>query len=445
VREFGIYGAIGVTAGLVITFLFLPAALTIWPPRLPQAPSQTNPERSHCLISGMVCRWRGLITIGSVVLMLAAGGGLTLLKSTVSLQYRFGPNSRIIADYRWLESHLGPLVPLEIVLDFPADASNSVLDRMLFVDQVQRELAGLADVGATVSAADFMPHVPTGRSFADIAARSYLRRRLEDNQQSLYNAHWVADDVTGHQLWRITIRAAALAQIDFGRFTAELQQQLEPLLASHPEVHATYTGMIPLIYKAQRELLNDLVESFLMAFALIAAVMIVVLGGPIAGLLAMLPNIFPIVVTFGVMGWGDVWIEIGTVMTASAALGIAVDDTFHYLTWFRRGVQSGMTHPDAVRFAFRCCARAMFQTTLVCASALLVFSLSSFMPIVRFAWLMAILLAVALVGDLVVLPAILACPLGRFFTCGRGDQRETHEIVIHLTADGAAPDVVQVA
>jgi hypothetical protein len=280
---------------------------------------------------------------------------------------------------------------------------------------VQRGLSDLPDVGATVSAADFVPHLPTGDTYRDLAATSLLRQRLQENQQTFYDAHWVADGEAGHQLWRITIRAAALGNVDFGRFTDELKHRVEPMLADYPDVKATYTGMIPLIYKAQRQLLKDLVKSFLMAFAVIAVVMMLVLGGPSAGMLAMLPNVFPAIVTFGLMGWGGIWIEIGTVMTASAALGIAVDDTFHYLCWFGRGCRTGRSRTDAIRFAHEKCARAMFQTTLICACGLIVFSLSSFMPIVRFSRLMAALLAVALVGDLVFLPAILASPLGKVF------------------------------
>lgn len=421
VKLFGIYSAIGIAVGLVVTLLYLPAALTVCPPCL--EPKRNDHERSSpradngvaTWVSAFICRRHGSFVTASLALMAVTGVGLLFLQSTVKLQYRFGRDSRIIADYRWLESHVGPLVPLEVVLDFPPETTTDVYDRLALVDHVQQGLAEIEEVGATVSAADFVPHLPTGHSFREIAASSHLRRRLAENQRMFYDAHWVADGAQGHQLWRITIRAAALGDVDFGRFTSELKDHVEPLLADHPHVQATYTGMIPLIYKAQRELLNDLVESFLLAFGVIALVMMFVLGGPSAGLLAMLPNVFPVVITFGLMGWFHVWIEIGTVMTASAALGIAVDDTFHYLCWFRRASRRGLDRPQAIQLAYERCGRAMFQTTFICACGLLVFSLSSFMPIVRFSRLMAALLAVALVGDLVFLPAILACPLGKVF------------------------------
>lgn len=105
-------------------------------------------------------------------------------------------------------------------------------------------------------------------------------------------------------------------------------------------------------------------------------------------------------------------------MTASAALGIAVDDTLHFITWFRRGLGRGMARDQAVRFAYGRCGRAMFQTSMICGLGLLLFALSGFIPVRRFALMMFALLTLALAGDLVVLPALLVGPLGRVFRPG---------------------------
>src|SRR5690606_7806997 len=97
------------------------------------------------------------------------------------------------------------------------------------------------------------------------------------------------------------------------------------------------------------------------------------------------------------------------------ALGIAVDDTIHFLSWFGRGVSEGLPRRKSIRLAFERCSGAMLQTTVICGLGLLVFSLSAFVPTSRFAWLMASMLGMGLIGDLILLPALLAGPLGRFF------------------------------
>ena len=131
------------------------------------------------------------------------------------------------------------------------------------------------------------------------------------------------------------------------------------------------------------------------------------------GLLSMLPNIFPIVVVFGIMGWIRPAIDPGTMMTASIGLGIAVDDTVHFLTWFRRGRAEGLLPRAAVRNAYQHCGKAILRTTIICGAGLAVYGISSFAPAARFGILVSQLLAAAVIGDLVFLPALLSGPLGR--------------------------------
>ncbi len=202
-------------------------------------------------------------------------------------------------------------------------------------------------------------------------------------------------------------------------------------------LQVVYTGVIPVVYKAQRTLLTSLVESIGSAFILISIVMMVLLNpgrfpssffssqnlgnGIAAGAISMIPNLFPILLVFGALGLlhtlspENFLIDIGTMMTASVAMGVAVDDTIHFLSWFRYNLNAGMSRIDAVIETYRRVGPAMTQTTLVGGLGLFVFSLSTFTPTQRFGTLMLVLLAAALIGDLVLLPALLAGPLGRVF------------------------------
>jgi len=140
-----------------------------------------------------------------------------------------------------------------------------------------------------------------------------------------------------------------------------------------------------------------------------------------AGLVAMIPNVFPMVLLFGGLGWAGATLDIGSVMTASVALGMAVDGTFHFLTFFRQGSAAPAAGSPrrnrihAVRAAFRHSAPALVQSALVCGLGILAFVPSSFAPTRRFAVMLALLVTAALVGDLVVLPALLVTCAGRWF------------------------------
>ncbi len=207
-------------------------------------------------------------------------------------------------------------------------------------------------------------------------------------------------------------------------------------------IRAVYTGMIPLVYKTQRQLLISLNESIMWATVLIAVVMMFVLRSPMAGLISMIPNVFPIVIIFGAIGWLNIKVDIGIMMTASVALGVAVDDTVHFLTWFRRGVKQGLNRVQAVMLAYDRCATAMLQTTIIGGLGLAVFATSTFTPTQQFGYLMISMLGAALVGDLLLLPAILAGPLGHFFG---GEAAEPNATPDWNTAPQVDPPQVDVA
>ncbi len=203
------------------------------------------------------------------------------------------------------------------------------------------------------------------------------------------------------------------------------------------DISAIYTGIVPIVYKAQRALLMSLIESTGLAFLMIASVMMVLLrewNSPVrlrnllnfrGGFLAMVPNVFPLVIVFGYMGMRGIKVDIGSMMTASVALGVAVDDTIHFLNWYRVRLASGRTRLEAIKDTYGRVATAMTQTALIGGLGLAAFSLSTFTPTQRFGTLMLCLLVVALIGDLIMLPALLASPLGKYFGKERPRTEET--------------------
>jgi hypothetical protein len=108
-------------------------------------------------------------------------------------------------------------------------------------------------------------------------------------------------------------------------------------------------------------------------------------------------------------------VDIGTVMAPSVALGVTVDDVVHFMLWFRKGISDGLDRREATMLAYKGCARAMYQSWGVIGIGLSVFAMSPFGPTQRFGYMMLAMLTIALVGNLVLLPALLAGPLGTIF------------------------------
>jgi predicted RND superfamily exporter protein len=190
-------------------------------------------------------------------------------------------------------------------------------------------------------------------------------------------------------------------------------------------VHTIYTGVVPVVYKAQRALLDSLLSSTQYAFVSISLCLMVLLRrGKLspwnflnarAGLVAMLPNMFPLMIVFGAIGWLGIEVDIGSMMTASIAIGVAVDDTIHYLNFFRQEMLAGKTRHQAIIASYQHCGSAIIETMLIGGFGLSVFMFSTFTPTQRFGTMMLTMLCVGAAGELIWMPALLAGPLGKYF------------------------------
>ena len=430
IRVFGFHAAVGVMATLAVLFLVVPGFFSRWPirRRLDLQPADDGPSARFATFTIRHCL---TIVAVSLAAMAVAAVGVPGIRTSVAIDTLFTPETRVIRDYRWLEKHIGPLVPVEVVLRFAGTSEIRPAERLDMVREVGAALGGLSGVTGVVSAALFMPEAEPASGSRAAIRKAVIARRLEANLSGLAEMRMIRD-VDGDQLWRVTARTSALAGIDFGDFLKLVRDRVEPIVAAHggaaEGVRADYTGVMPLINAIQKTLLHDLFTSFLSACGVISLVMMVVEGGVVAGAVAMIPNVFPMILLFGLLGWTGAALDIGSVMTASIALGMAVDGTFHFLTFFRRGlaaeagpaaIPSAMARAAAVHAAFRHSAAALCASSLVCGLGILAFAPSAFAPTRRFAWMLSLLVFAALVGDLVVLPALLASPAGRWFRPSR--------------------------
>ncbi len=465
IKMFGIFSAAGVVVSFLILVTFMPAALELFPPKLRVGRTQGDEagdegnahwqpiESSRWWQVGLwITRHHALATAACLLVMAAVGYGMTRVESSVQLMRLFSPQARIRTDYHWLESRLGPLVPMEILVRIDEGCRLNFLERMELVGEIQDEIAGLEEVGSSLSTVTFGRSLDTGdggdgvggaaaRTFGLGARtrRSALNRALTRHREEFLAGDYLRDatvtDAAGkehaQELWRISARVSATKEVDYALFKADLQKKIDPILARLDAegvqgIGVDYTGLVPLVYKAQHSLLDGLIIGFISDFAIIVVVMIVLCRAASAGFVLLLPAAFPAVMVFGGMGWcnallktlgtGNMLIDIGTVMAPSVALGVTVDDVVHFMLWFRRGIADGLDRRQATMLAYKGCARAMYQSWGVIGIGLSVFSLSPFGPTQRFGHMMLAMLTIALVGNLVFMPALLSGPLGAVFS-----------------------------
>ena len=497
IRMFGIFSAAGVVVSFVILITFMPAMLELFPPKLKlgaaaEGDSNWRPiEHSPWWKVGeWITHHHALATTACLLMMAGAAYGMTRVESSVQLMRLFSSKARIRTDYQWLEQHLGPLVPMEILVRINSETcSLDFRERMELVERIQKKIASLAEVGSSLSTVTFSRglEVPEGggvlprilglnkarredalarvlvRHRDEFLAGDYLREAMVTQPVGPVSelpppGFWAGigqslglvakaepppalTDTHPEELLRISARVSAVQEVDYALFKADLQKEIDPILAGLEEkgidgVSVDYTGLVPLVYKAQHSLLDGLQIGFVWDFAIIVFVMILLCRAASAGLVLLLPAAFPAVMVFGGMGWGNsllksldagsLLIDIGTVMAPSVALGVTVDDVVHFMLWFRRGITDGLDRKQATMLAFKGCARAMYQSWGVIGIGLSVFSLSPFGPTQRFGYMMLSMLTIALVGNLVFLPALLSGPLGGVFAASvlRNERRK---------------------
>ncbi len=112
-------------------------------------------------------------------------------------------------------------------------------------------------------------------------------------------------------------------------------------------IRAVITGMVPLVDRTQRELVGSMQASAFWAAALILTTLVLLLRNVVAGLAAFVAGAVPIVAMFGTLGWLGIKIDVGVMMAAGVALGVAVNGAVHYLAWFRRATATGLDRREA--------------------------------------------------------------------------------------------------
>lgn len=472
IQLFGIYSAAGVVGSLLLLCFFLPAAFEIWP--LPIAEAVKHDPHHHVahaeptLGDQMVAFWRrvadfiigqhGLVTVVGIGFLAVCGWGMYAhMTTTVELMKMFPKNSQLRNDYVWLEHNLGKLVPMEIVLKIDREKSQlTTTDCFNMVKAVKEQVEKLPEVGRSMSAVTFTPDFgwAQGQTGAlGIAKRRLVNKSLDKQYENLCAAGFlsfetIAETVDGqivprnYELWRISARVAAQG-VDYGQFVAHIKQQVESVIGDTDKQHtagvnAIYTGLVPLVYKAQGSLLDGLLWGFVLDVILVTIVMTLFVREWSAGIVLLLPSIFPIITVFGLMSWLGIEIDTGTVMAPAVALGVTIDDVVHFMLMYRGGLKQGLSRGDSIRLAYKGCARAMWQSWGVIGLGLAVFAISPFTPTKRFGYMMVTLLTAALVGNLVILPAVLAGPFGAMFG-RRFQKRRGPQPDAPAQGDGSAP------
>jgi len=429
ISRFGAFSAVSILLAVAVTLVYASLHFHMWPlsSGLLSASAVASRNGDSAASVGGATFGKSLLGISRRFVLLATAVvlifgflGAGRLTTMVGLSELLSPEARSVKDYAYLEEKIGPLIPVQVIIEMPVGDAAARIDQYRTVRELHRSLAEMDRKNVAMSVATFAPAPPLEpKGGFSHHARNVIFRRWFAESEPQFQEMGYLQFAGDHVWWRVSLQVPASANVHYGELMQNIRSTMSTVFEALPEDQrpsdTIVCGGVPLVHQVQEQMLDDLISSFILTFVLVSVTLMVLFRSVACGLICMIPNVLPSAVVFGIFGWYRMPVDIGTILTASTALGVAVDDSLHYITWFRRSMLDGATIAQAVRFAYRRCATAMVQTTLICSLGLLVFSVSSFAPMARFGWCMFSLLTLALVADLIVLPCILLSPLGRPF------------------------------
>jgi predicted RND superfamily exporter protein len=389
VSQFGYAAACGSVVALIVGLGVTPALLTVMPR------CTVRSVRYH-----LDFRWWGTLVAAnllaaSAVLLGVTAIGIMQLEPSINPTEFLPRKSKVLSDLHRIQNDLTNIDSIEAVVDL-GNENLAFMDQLQRVRGIEAKIAAHPGVRHTLSLASFFPEEMPDNTLA--AARILGHAKSYSGEDGL---------VAGRQrLWRVSARIRHDANISPVNVLNELTAQL----ADEP-VH--FTGLTPLLKNAQQQIFDGFWQSFTAACVTISIVMILSLRSVVAGVIAMIPNIIPIWLVFGGVGFLGMPVDIGMMMTGSIALGISVDCTFHFLVKYQQAYKKGTTSTEAVLQSLEHSGEPMLDSTLISALGMLALCLSSFAPTARFGCLMAAQMTASLLGELVLLPAMLCCRPGR--------------------------------
>jgi predicted RND superfamily exporter protein len=394
VTQFGYASTLGAVVAVFAGIFVTPAILTV----LPKA--EVKDEVAHtgagfARLGNWLLRQSRQVTVASVILAIAGTLGLYRLETKIDPLDFLPKRGKVLADVHRIQDELTNLDSIEAVVDF-GESKEPFVTRLKKVRDLEQTIRRHPTVRHTLSAASFFPDQLPESTVALMTLLSRVQSKRGDNE-------FIVSD---QQLWRISARVNRPP----GFSLQQVHRDLESMTAGQP-IH--FTGIAPLLEQAQHEIFDGFWKSFASAFVVIGVVMAIALRSVRTMLLAMIPNLVPLGIVFGVLGWIGYPVDIGMMMTGSIALGISIDGTFHFLVRYQEQWDTGKSSGHAVRIALMTTGGPIFESIVVSSIGMLALTLSSFAPTVRFGLLMASLLLATLAGDLLLLPAMLALRRGR--------------------------------
>ncbi len=372
VRQLGFWGAVGTILSLAVTFVLIPVFVK------PTVFSLKNmqPQKTGAFVSHN----RKSIFLSLALLLLLAIVGISRLQTGSLILDFFTDTSDVVLNYQAIENAGIGLTPIEV------DFFGHELSKDALTAQLKKLTAEYPEITHYILSMD-----KHSTQVISLGAKMLIP---EFSLPGLNVSHLtiLIRTISSEETLHIADKMETFFQNNFGN-------------SDLPYV----TGSVPLYTRGQKQLFASMLQSFSFAFLSISLFIAILLRSVKIGLIAMVPNLLPVIFVVAAMGWLGIPLSVATMTVASIIFGIVVDDTIHVLYGYQKQ-QEKLSAQERIDHVFKEVGSPIITTTLVTGTGFLAFLASPFIPLGHFGLLISLALWMALLCDFFVLPLLL---LGR--------------------------------
>lgn len=423
-RHFGIVTALNILGVFVISIIVIPAMMAGLP--APKVKHTRHLDRRWMFtfvnrLAEVVENRRPRVYAGAVLLLLFSIGGIFQMQTTGNIVDDLPDQDRVIKDLKWMERRFGGAMPFEIMIDTHRPNGVTGSNFLKRVDKLQSVLDEYPEYSRSISAADATKFA--FQAFKNGHPKNYRLPRL--GMEKTQFGPWVrgteasagtsksANDVASkffnddRSVARVSAQMMDIGTLEMRALMDEIKPRLDSIFPA-PEYSLILTGTSVTFLEGTTYMVKNLGISIALAICVIALMMALLFKSSRMVGIALLPNLFPLMFTAGIMGWLGIPIKPSTILVFSIAFGISVDDTIHFLAKYRQELNfKAWNIKDSVMLALKETGVSMMYTSIVLFFGFLMFAMSEFEGTRYLGLLVSITLGVAMFTNLLLLPSLL--------------------------------------
>ena len=426
VKDFGMQAAVGVFGAFILSVTLLPVLLSYLKPKGHKASNRFSKMFLGSLfkfVSSLEKRGIGFTVLLFLILTVISMYAMSWVHVDANAMKYFKEDSPIRISSEYIDSKVKGAFNIELVID--AKEKGGVKNREVLqqIEQLQNFLENDPRFGKVISIVDYLKKM--NKVMHNDKPSFY---RLPENRNAvaqyllLYSLSSPDEDLSdmidiSERYTRLSVRVPVLPTSEYKKLTGAIERYLQNEL---PNLHANMTGILVLFNNIDSYVIDTQIRSFAIAFSLIFLMMIFIFRSFSFGVLSMIPNLFPVCVAGGVMGFFGINLEFGTAMVACIVIGIAVDDSIHYLIRFQQWQRKGKSAKEAISLALEEAGTPIIFTSVILFFGFAVLLFASFNPNLYMGLLVCVGIVFALLADIFLLSALLLF-LYRFCKNGEGE------------------------